>query len=394
MSQTPENARTAEHAPAEAARPASTSPQAVSCTCLVVGAGPAGVACARELARSGHDVILAEASGLPRHKSCGGMLNEYTQRFLEAEAGGVPRSLMLEPAYVHFRFYDWDHRILKPTSLRFVNVDRVAFDEWTLSLLPAGASVWERAALTGWEQDEGGVTAHLTRAGQPVDVRCAFLVGADGARSAVRRAGGDAWPQVATYKTVQEYVRITPGSLEPYFDCLYSRHIGAQYGYGYLVPKGDVAIVGSVFFPGSKGMPALHERALETFAQRYPLGESVRREAGTATQVRSLADVADGAGRVLLTGEAAGLYSPSSGEGISFALNSGQRAGRALVAGLRAVPGQQVAVARANYRGALEPIRRNIAFRLRFFPIMNSSWGKWLGGCMPARLVSKLTERL
>lgn len=367
--------------------------ETASFTCVVVGSGPAGVACARELALAGNDVLLAEASSLPRRKSCGGMLNEYAQRFL-AQVGGVPRSLMLDPAYVHFRYYDWDRRILKPTALRFVNVDRAAFDEWTLSLLPPGVTVWDRATLTGWKQDKDGVTARIVRAGQEKLVHCAFLVGADGARSAVRR-GGTAWSQVACYKTVQEFVRITPGTVEPYFDCIYSRHIAPEYGYGYIMPKGDVAVVGSVFFPGTKGMPAMHERALETFARRYPLGESVRREAGTATQVRTLADVIDGQGRVFLAGEAAGLMSPSSGEGISFAFNSGQRAGRALAAGLRAGTGQDaVDIARANYVGALVPIRRNIARRLMFFPVMNSDWGKWIGGSMPTPLVSWVTQFL
>lgn len=381
--------------PASSCRADAPAPRTVQTTCLVVGAGPAGIAAARELARSGHDVILAEASSLPRHKSCGGMLNAYAQRWLE-QVGGVPRSLMLDPAYLHFRFYDWDRPVKKATTLRFVNVDRTCFDEWTMSLLPPAVSVWERAKLLSWEQDECGVVAHLVREGERVDVSCAFLVGADGARSATRRAAST-WQQVACYHTVQEFVRIEPGSIEPFFDCIYSRHIGAQYGYGYIVPKGAIAIVGSVFFPGSKGMPELHARALETFAQRYPLGEAVRREAGSATQVRSLSDIIDGRGRVFLAGEAAGLMSPSSGEGISFAFNSGQRCGAAIARGLttgRGDGGEEVRAARSSYEAALAPIRRNISFRLKMFPIMNSSWGKWLGGCMPAGLVSKVTEHL
>ena len=44
-----------------------------------------------------------------------------------------------------------------------------------------------------------------------------------------------------------------------------------------------------------------------------------------------------GAGGVLLGGEAAGLVSPSSGEGLSFALSSGAVAGRAV--GAAAGPG-------------------------------------------------------
>ena len=372
--------------------PAQDGHARVQVSCLVVGSGPAGVAAAREVALAGHDVMLVEAASLPRHKSCGGMLNAYAQRWLEG-VGGVPRQLLLDPAYVNFRYYDWDRRILKPCALRFANVDRFAFDEWTLSLLPSSVDVRDRTRLIGWEQDGDSVSATLTQGDRRIQVSCGFLIGADGARSATRR-GGEQWPQVSCYRTVQEFVRIEPGSVEPYFDCLYSRHIGHDYGYGYIVPKGDVAIVGSVFFPGAKGMPALHARALETFAQRYPLGESLRREAGVATQVRGISDVIDGQGRVLLAGEAAGLMSPSSGEGISFAFTSGTRAGAAVAAGLAAGGGRGAQVARDAYRASLESTRRNIRRRLRFFPVMNSSWGKWLGGCMPTPLVSRITEYL
>ena len=94
---------------------------------VVVGAGPAGIAAAREAARSGARVLVMESASLPRRKSCGGMLNAYAQRFLEAVAP-LPRDLVLEPAWVNFRYYDWDRKIKKPCSLRFANVDRALFD--------------------------------------------------------------------------------------------------------------------------------------------------------------------------------------------------------------------------------------------------------------------------
>ena len=320
------------------------------------------------------------------------MLNEYAQRFLEQEAA-LPQGVLLEPEWVNFRYYDWDRRIQKPCSLRFRNVDRALFDEWLLGLLPASVDVWERCALTGWSQDASGVDVEAKRSGEQILIRGTYLVGADGARSAVRRSEAR-WPQTACYKTVQEFVEIEPGSLEPFFDCVYSRRIAPAYGYGYIVPKGDVAIVGSVFFPGTKDIPPMHERALETFRERYPLGASVRREAGMAIQVRSLDDVVAGSGRILMAGEAAGLMSPSSGEGISFALNSGRLAGDAVAQAHAAGDRGDACAALATYERSLVPMRKNIARRLRFFPVMNSSWGKWLGGCMPTPLVSKVTEWL
>ena len=42
-----------------------------ACEVLVIGAGPAGSACARTLARAGVDVVLADQYAFPRDKVCG-----------------------------------------------------------------------------------------------------------------------------------------------------------------------------------------------------------------------------------------------------------------------------------------------------------------------------------
>ncbi|MDP2401204.1 MAG: NAD(P)/FAD-dependent oxidoreductase, partial [Actinomycetota bacterium] len=101
---------------------------------IVAGAGPAGIMAAYEAARAGR-VLLIDSSALPRDKSCGGMLNEYAQRFLD-DVAPVPADIILGPTYVHFRYWDWDRSIKKPTGLRFLNVDRAGYDNWMMSLLP------------------------------------------------------------------------------------------------------------------------------------------------------------------------------------------------------------------------------------------------------------------
>lgn len=349
-------------------------------TVIVVGAGPAGVMAAREAAALG-DVLLVDAMSFPRNKSCGGMLHEHSRRVLERMAP-MPPELIRDPAYVNFRYVDWDRRIKKPTELRFTNVDRVAFDHWLLSLLPENVSVVPSCALDSVAQDDAGVTATLKCDGDLREVRCEVLVGADGPRSTVRRSLGVG--SIATYVTLQDWVRLD-GDIEPYFDCIYMRDIGDSYAYSYVVPKGDRAIIGSVYYPKTKRPHEKQDQAAALLRSSTPqLGERIAREAWVALYLRAPSDTVPGIGRVLLAGEAGGFMSPTSGEGISYALNSGFLAGRAIAEG-------GSANALSAYEDATTAIRRNIARKLRWLPFMESRAGKYMAGFVPAPIVSRVT---
>ena len=352
---------------------------------IVVGTGPAGVMAAHAASAVG-DVLMIDRSLLPRDKSCGGMLNEYSQAFL-ASYGDLPQGLWLDPPYVNFRYVDWDRGIRKPTKLRFANVDRAGFDEWMLSLVPGNVEIVGGVELKGFSDTGDGVVVRCgVRDGEEVELRCDYLVGADGPRSTVRRLLGT--DPVATYKTLQDFC-VLEAPIEPWFDCLYSHDIDPAYGYGYTIPKGDVAILGSVFFPGTKRPLDMHLKAYEAFREEYHLGETVKREAWTAIQVNSVRDIVRGQGRVYLAGEAGGFMSASSGEGISFALNSGEAIGRAIAEH----PGEPSRVLE-RYTESTARMVKNIAFRLRMRPFMISDFGKWVAGYIPTPIVSKVTERL
>lgn len=348
---------------------------------LVVGAGPAGIMAAREAASRG-SVLLIDTSPMPRDKSCGGMLNEYAQQFLSDES--VPQELVLDPEYVNFRYWDWDRDIRKPTQLRFRNIDRRGFDEWMLGLLPSNVEVAQRTSLVDLAQSEH-VTSTLRNGGAPYEVTCNNVIGADGARSAVRRTLGIG--SVATYVTAQDFVSLE-GELEPYFDCIYMREIGDSFAYAYVVPKGDQAIVGSVFYPKTRKPHDRHRQAVDTLRGRLPqLGRSLKTEAGVALNVRSQGDVVRGRGRIMLAGEAAGFMSPTSGEGISYAMYSGQLAGKAI-----AESDPESALER--YRVTTDHIAGNIKRKLKWLPFMESAAGKYVAGFMPTALVSSVTKGL
>ncbi len=372
-------------------------------TTLVVGAGPAGAMCAAEAAAKG-PVLLVDAFSLPREKSCGGMLNEYAQAFLHERFGQIDACLLSDPQRIDFRFFDWDRDIRKATTLHFVNADRKAFDDWLLHTLPDTVEVRQATRLVSLSQTSEGVEAVLRAADDanaaPVHVTCDYLVGCDGPRSTVRRCLPV--PQVALYRTLQDYLPLEK-PLEPFFDCVYARGLGDAYGYGYVIPKGKLAIVGSVFYPGARRVHEVHERALEMYRSFYPYRlQAERREAWTAAQVKNSDDIACGHKRVLLAGEAGGLFSPSSGEGISFALNSGVRAGKAIAAaregatvlGTRTHASWDESDALRLYRASMQPIVANIKRRLRYFPVLDSDWGKDLARFAPDALVDFVAHRI
>jgi flavin-dependent dehydrogenase len=192
---------------------------------------------------------------------------------------------------------------------------------------------------------------------------------------------------VATYVTLQDFCRLD-GGIEPYFDCIYMRHIGDSFAYAYVVPKGEVAIVGSVFYPKTQRPHEKHALVLEALRTSLPqLGASVKREAWVALSVRSPEDVVPGRGRVLLAGEAAGFMSPTSGEGISYAMNSGMLAGKAIAS-------SRPDDALAAYVDSSRHIVANIRRKLRWLPFMESSAGKYVAGFVPTPLVSRVTKGL
>jgi flavin-dependent dehydrogenase len=113
------------------------------------------------------------------------------------------------------------------------------------------------------------------------------------------------------------------------------------------------------------------------------VGPAVERSARPLGRPGRAEHLLAGDGRILLAGEAAGLVSPSSGEGISFALESGAAAGRAAATGLSAAsagaPGAAYAAAfaaqarrvRAKFlkaRVIFSPRWRRLALRIPWCP--------------------------
>ncbi|UZK66655.1 geranylgeranyl diphosphate reductase [Sphingomonas sp. M1-B02] len=312
--------------------------------CVVVGGGPSGATAATDLAGAGRSVLLLDRGG--RIKPCGGAI---PPRLIEDFA--IPDELIVGRAVAARMIAPSDNEVDMPVGKGFVGmVDRESFDEWLRA----------RAALAGAERrtgtfdrierdgEEGAIVVYTDARGGPERrVRARCVIGADGARSRVARAtldGAETMPCVFAY---HEVIR-SPAPGDAGFDrgrcdVFYQAALSPDF-YAWIFPHGDTASVG--VGSANKGF-GLRDAVARLRAREGLAGcETIRRE-GAPIPLRPLRKWDNGRD-VLVTGDAAGVVAPASGEGIYYAMVAGREAAAAVGAFL--VSGNPKALGQARRR--------------------------------------------
>jgi flavin-dependent dehydrogenase len=297
----------------------------------IVGAGPAGSACAISLLQRRRDlsVVIIDRDILPRAKSCGDLISPVARARLSA--------LGLE---VNARWRATEHMIASPSGvedaasqepespwLQCRVVERRDFDLALLDQARAlGASVMQGSRFLGARETSHGWALRMHGSVAQVGI----LVGADGATSHVARSIGCPAPAQGAV-ALRGYAVITRGGV-PWtgtrMDFLPSLLPG--YGWAFSVDEtGRANIgVGRGVREAREEATSLHDVLAAYLAHLRGLGFDVSpvdevRGGLLATAPRERVT----AQRAALIGDAAGLVSPVDGEGISMALASGARLG-------------------------------------------------------------------
>ncbi|MGH9817656.1 MAG: NAD(P)/FAD-dependent oxidoreductase, partial [Candidatus Acidiferrales bacterium] len=160
------------------------------CEVLIVGAGPAGSACARHLTRAGLDVAMLERHSFPRDKVCGGWVTPAVLEQMEIDPADYARGRVLQPI-TGFRVGLMGRAGKDVEYQRVISygIRRCEFDEYLARR--SGARLIEGAPLESLERagDEWVVNNRI---------RARLLIGAGGHFCPVaRRLGANARSEVA-----------------------------------------------------------------------------------------------------------------------------------------------------------------------------------------------------
>lgn len=282
------------------------------CDVLVIGLGPAGAAAATVAAKAGARIVAAE-----RHKSSAAQLScpEFIPFPLGSRAG-VDRVVIQSIAGARSHMMDGS---LSDSRLAGTVVNREVFDRALVEFArAAGAELRHGAALCGLDADASEAT--LAVGGKVGVLRYRALIAADGCASSVARLLGMA--PLRTMRT--QCYRVPLNAPQESIDVWLSpQHPG---GYGWLIPAGREAIIGTGLFESAGGdaLDALHAQ----LQAGGLVGSRVLSQAAGVVAVGGMRERLTW-GNILLAGDAAGLAHPLTGAGIYPAVVSGEAAGRA-----------------------------------------------------------------
>lgn len=307
---------------------------------VVVGAGPAGSSAAFAARAAGAEVLVVERAELPRDKLCGGGL---LQTSLDHLPPGTVVPWRADVRRVSFSYRGRLTRTRRSTSSVLGMVYRREFDQRLVDVARStGVKVLDRCTVRELT-DDGDVVTLLSSAGP---LRARAVVGADGSAGRTSRFVGARFAEVDL--GLETEVRLSPAQQRVWRDRAHLDWGRVPGSYGWAFPKGEHLTVGVILDRrrGGQGQAYLTE-----LIDSLGLADAERiDQGGHLTHCR-----ADGSplarDRVLLAGDAAGLLEPWTREGISFALRSGARAGRAAA---RMAAGGEPGAVGAEYTAEIE----------------------------------------
>lgn len=278
----------------------------------IIGGGPGGLACAALLARHGARTIVLERKKNIGAKVCAGGITWHglIQR--------VPRELIQRTFPEQYIFSNWQRICFRKSEPVIATVNREELGKWMRDeAVKSGCIVRTGCYVKSVTTDS--VTA-ADEHGKTFCLRCENLVGADGSTSLVRRTLGIPTTRLGVginYQVAGHYSRM-------------EWHLNTQRfasGYAWIFPHRDTVSLGAYAPRGTINPDHLKTNLIAWAAERgFTLADARARAEFINYDYRGYRF-----GRTWLVGDAAGLASGLTGEGINPAILSGEEVARKII---------------------------------------------------------------
>jgi len=281
---------------------------------IIVGAGAAGCVLARNLSKQ-FKVLLIDSKRFPRHKACSGVLVSEAKEFFDDD---LSEEVFLQPKQIDIEYVDVDNKLRNNTKKGFLNANRFALDYFLFNSLKDNDNVTfiENTKMVEFSDahDKKHKVVICESNGVIKPIITKYLVGCDGALSSIRKTLTNS--NIRFYIGVQEFIKCNKEFDRAYF--IFDSQITDFYSW--IIPKKPYVEIGTLLDPYSS--KEKFELLKEKLAKDFGITGSGKLDSALVLRPSSIKDIILGQGNIFLCGEAAGLISPSSAEGISYALRS------------------------------------------------------------------------
>ena len=293
---------------------------------IVVGGGPSGSSAAYTLAKQGLDVLVLEKQKMPRYKTCGGGVNIRAARHIPFSIEPVVERVIYKYRFTYRGKKPFEKASEEPLTYM---TQRLRLDQFLLEQARnQGARVTEAVNIRKVCEKADSVILEDAEGKQ---YRSLLVIGADGANSIVAR-NVQLSDGIQHEIALESEIALPPEMMKQWHDAIEIDLFSVWCGYGWVFPKQDHISIGV-------GGPQRLIKQIKAYNATYLGSKDVSdypkmRFSGHALPVRKgFTPVAKG--RTLLVGDAAGLLEPFTGEGIGYAVRSGQLAAVAVEAFLK-----------------------------------------------------------
>lgn len=291
---------------------------------VIIGSGPAGANFAR-LIGDKYKVLLIDKRDLenenPRNhisKCCGGLLSPDAQKMIAKLDLGLPKNILVNPQLFAVRTIDLTNNLERLYQRYYFNMDRDKFDRWLVSILPTGVEKKFNSYFKSFTETPGGYEVRYIYDGQEISVETRVIVGADGAQSRLRGLINNNARVPDKYISIQEWFEYP--YLMPYFTAIFDEDISDFYSW--IIPKDNYLLLGSALRPKENTWEKFNMLKTKLTEYGFDFSKKVKTEGAFINRPKNVSQLYVGRDTIALIGEAAGAISPSSAEGISYALKS------------------------------------------------------------------------